>query len=454
MNCTLAQDQYPYLRSFASLPSAVAGQALLDNNLGTVINLYQNATTAQRNQASLNADTDPTQLQYHMWGMISGLGVTIGNPGPTTTSELLTALAINASSFQNGSAGAAFVPLGAGVASSTNLASAMANSLPAGVNNNIQSLLQTALSAPQIEAMKDSFGSYNAWYDLGLASPAATYPYPNTSGATPTFPASQDLRPYQISTTIFNAPGSSLPASQQTVDVRHEQSTGIQVWVGQAPIDQTENVPSFPSGHSTEGTPTALLYAILMPQAYQSLMVSAQQFGLSRNISGRALSARHHRRALLAYYTMAQLLAGTRSTPSIRQLGATSIRRQARRRCSDALGPALTAVPYASCAANVAACIANGTFPTAGQFTAANQAYALQATYGLPSVRPDQRAGRAAERRVLIASRFPYSVLASSIDMLASTELPSGGAARRRQRLGAAQPLCRGRRLWRLQLAS
>jgi len=174
VNCALAQDQYRYLQSFASLPNTTAGQALLNNTLSTVINIYQNATTAQRNQASVNANTETSQLQYHLWGMISGLPLTTSSPaGP----DQLTALAINASSFQNGSAGATFVPLGAGVASSANLASTMANGLPTAVNNNILSLLSTALSAPQIEAMKVSFGSYNAWYNLGQATPFATYPY-------------------------------------------------------------------------------------------------------------------------------------------------------------------------------------------------------------------------------------------------------------------------------------
>ena len=69
VNGALAQDQYRYLQSFASLPNTTAGQALLNNTLSTVINIYQNATTAQRNQASVNANTETSQLQYHLWGM-------------------------------------------------------------------------------------------------------------------------------------------------------------------------------------------------------------------------------------------------------------------------------------------------------------------------------------------------------------------------------------------------
>ena len=48
-----------------------------------------------------------------------------------------------------------------------------------------------------------------------------------------------------------------------------------------------------------------------MPQAYQSLMISAEQFALSRNILGvhHPLDAIGGR--MLAYYTMTQLMAGT-----------------------------------------------------------------------------------------------------------------------------------------------
>ena len=89
---------------------------------------------------------------------------------------------------------------------------------------------------------------------------------------------------------------------------------------------------------------------------------------------------------------------------------------------------AVANVPYASCANNMASCIANGTIPTAAQFTAANQAYALQATYGLPSIGATNAAAVVPQNaELLIASRFPYLSSAQLIDVLATTELPSGG---------------------------
>ena len=62
------------------------------------------------------------------------------------------------------------------------------------------------------------------------------------------------------------------------------------------------------------------------------------------------------------------------------------------------------------------------------QFSAANQAYALQATYGLPSIGPTNAAAVVPQNaQLLIASRFPYLSSAQLVDVLATTELPSGG---------------------------
>jgi autotransporter-associated beta strand protein len=425
VNCTLARDQYPILQSFANLPSTAAGQALLNNTLSTVINIYQNATTAQRNQASVNANTETSQLQYHMWGMISGLPLTTSSPaGP----DQLTALAINASSFQNGSAGTTFVPLGAGVASSASLASTMANGLPTAVNNNILSLLSTALSAPQIEAMKVSFGSYNAWYNLGQATPFATYPYPSQPGTTPTFPASQDLRPYQISAAIANTPWSALPASQQPWSFAQVTQWNAGPSAPSTEWGQNENSPSFPSGHSTMGNTTALLNAILMPQAYQSQMVSALQFGLSRNVLGVHYPLDIIGGRILAYYSLTQLLSGNplyANLPGAATFATnvSTLSTELRR----GLG-ALAAVPYAQCAgSNVASCIAQGTFPSASQLTAANQAYVTLTTYGLQGPVPTNSTNVApTNSNVLIASRFPYLSAQQQLDVLTSTMMPAG----------------------------
>ncbi len=84
--------------------------------------------------------------------------------------------------------------------------------------------------------------------------------------------------------------------------------------------------------------------------------------------------------------------------------------------------------PYAAaCAGNVAACVANGTIPSAATYAQQIQNYTGYLTYGLPSVgdttlAPVVPAGATA----LIATRFPYLSTDQLTQVLATTELPSG----------------------------
>ncbi len=195
---------------------------------------------------------------------------------------------------------------------------------------------------------------------------------------------------------------------------------------------------AFPSGHSTYGNTTALLHAIMFPQAYQSLMVSGQQFGLSRNILGvhHALDIIGGR--MLAYYTMTQLLSGNYTltdVPSFAGVPAytdfptyVSQLSSLLSRDLNSFSPTLTAVPYAACAANVASCLSNGSIPTSARFAEANRAYEAQATYGLPPVGTTGLAGVVpANAELLLTTRFPYLSTAQIIEVLKTTELPSGG---------------------------
>ena len=63
----------------------------------------------------------------------------------------LLAVGLNAASFQNGSAGAGFVPLAGGLASTSGLATTMTTQLPgqSGVYGNITTLLQNVVGSRQ-----------------------------------------------------------------------------------------------------------------------------------------------------------------------------------------------------------------------------------------------------------------------------------------------------------------
>ena len=180
---------------------------------------------------------------------------------------------------------------------------------------------------------------------------------------------------------------------------------------------------SFPSAHSVGSNVAALTYAVMMPEAYQDLMLSSQAFGLSRNFFGVHYPTDIIGGRIAAYYTMAQVLANNPSFvsgnfPALLQSTAATLR--------GAIAGGVP-TPYAGCITDVAACIANGTFPTAAQFTAANQSYAALTNYGLPTTGPTNLAPVVpANAGLLIASRFPYLTPGQWNDVLASTELPSG----------------------------
>ncbi|WP_147157414.1 phosphatase PAP2 family protein, partial [Reyranella soli] len=427
LQCSLLQDQYPRISSFASLPSSTPGQTLLTNSLNQVVNLYQNATTAQRNNAALVAVGD---VQAVIWNAISNMPVSVAGPPVGTNPPALNSYtALNASSFQTGAAGAAFGPFAPIVTSTATPATNVTNQ--PGLNSQILDLAGTVYSAiAQANDLKYSFGSYNTYLlkQLGYSTAWATSPYSPNNPVPATNPASQDLRPFQLTSQISAIPWSSLSPGQQPW------AFAVSTQNGQWP--EYQGSPAFPSGHSQAGNTTAVLNAILMPQAYQSLMVSALEWGIGRNVMGV-----HHPldiigSRVIAYYTLAQLLSGTNQlyntafstyAPSAAAGQSFSTYVGNLYNQAQAATNAASLYPYQGCASNVAACIANGVFPSASQLTAANQAYLQLATYGLQGPLPSNSTNTApANSNFLIASRFPYLSSQQQLDVLTSTMLPAG----------------------------
>jgi autotransporter-associated beta strand protein len=422
LQCNLLQDQYPRISSFASLPSTTAGQNLLSNSLAQVVNVYQNATTAQQNNASLVAVGEEQAI---IWNALSNMAVSVAGPPVGTSAPALNSYtALNASSFQNGSAGAAFVPFAPIVASTATLATNVTGQAP--LYSQIAQLAASVyLPIAQANNLKYSFNSYNTYFlPLGYGTSWAA-----TSTANP---ASTDLRPFQLTSKISSAPWSSLSPEQQPWAFAVSTQNGS---TGQWPEYQTS--PAFPSGHSQAGNTTAVLNALLLPQAYQSLMVSGLEWGIGRNVMGV-----HHPldvigSRVLVYYTVAQLLSGTSQlyNNAFATYGPSAAAGQSFSTYvgnlytqAQAATNAASLYPYQSCASNVAACIANGTFPSSSQLTAANQAYVQLATYGLLGPVPANSATTTAPQysNLLLGQRFPYLSTQQQLDVLTSTMLPAG----------------------------
>ena len=369
--CAQASDQYQLLSIFSTLPSSPGGVAFLQNVLAADIALYQNATPAQRNQAAANADlTDPVP-QQNIWGML------------TSTNQLFPTLA---QTFPQ-------------VRVSAPLAATVGAQLPAqsGVYAQITTLLDSIGNIQQIGALKDAFTSYAQVFQQVTS-------FANSGNVDP--------RPFQTSLSVGGAPWTGSQASASA------QSTQNAQWLGLLTSG------AFPSGHSADGFTTSLLYAIMLPQAYQSLIESGEQFGLSRNIIGAHYPTDVIGSRILTYYTMTQLLANN----PLYNIGISNFQaytQQLGNQLSASLGSA-AAVPYANCASTIASCIASGTFATASQLTAANNAYVQQATYGLSFGATNLAPVVPQNAQLLIASRFPYLSNSQLVDVLATTELPSG----------------------------
>lgn len=402
--CTQATGQYQILQSFQSLPNTSAGPNVFSSDLAAVVNIYLNATVGQRNQAAANSlgvfTSGDAQPQYNLWNQISPSSPILSTlqafPQIQISSALAATLTERIDLRQREPLYAAITELLTGDSSSS--------------TNNIGAV-------QQVGALKDSFTAYAA------AFAGQSTQYANAGQIDP--------RPFQISTSIADNPWTSAQASASAIQAQQDE------WGTPGAGNGLQTEAAFPSGHSTQGFTTALLYGILVPQAYQSMMVSGQQFGLSRNIMGVHHTLDVIGGRVLAYYTMTQLLAGNADytltgVPSYSGIPAytdfASYVSDLSTALHTELGSTYAAVPYASCASNVAGCIAGGVFPGASQFAAANQAYADLATYGLPSVGATNLAAVVpVNAELLLTSRFPYLSNAQIRDVLATTELPSGG---------------------------
>jgi outer membrane autotransporter protein len=352
--------------------------------------------------------------QGQLTSLLSPFASLVGTPALSTAFQLETGIYQNASYSQR-----VLAAQNADLAAVTTLiwqpnnnpSPLAANVLAALANPAVMNQVNAAFAVPNVTSQAQflkSYGGFTTYTSFGQSGP---YNVVNI-----------DPHPFQTNPTIWgnqwtNAtvpcpPGTaaaSCPAAVQTAN-----------WV----MDSANSTSgSFPSAHSVGSSLAALTYAAMIPEAYQDLMLSAQQFGLSRNVIGVHYPTDIIGGRIVAYYTMAQALANnpsfvTGDYQALLQSTAAVLRGSI---------PGGVPTPYASCTANVAACLANGTFPTAAALGAANQSYVALTNYGLPATRPANLAPVVpTNANLLIASRFPYLSASQLNDVLASTELASG----------------------------
>ncbi|OYX14558.1 MAG: hypothetical protein B7Z15_03560 [Rhizobiales bacterium 32-66-8] len=286
-----------------------------------------------------------------------------------------------------------------GASASSISARAYASELPPLVYN----LLNDVLSTTYVGQAKDAYAPVDVYGNAyGL--------YPTTYESIP-----GDPRPFLVSGEIYNNPWNTTEPGPFPTIPSGEACQQACEWSANA------SEPSFPSGHTEAGYTTGLLYAVLMPQYYQDLVAAAQDFGYSRNILGVHYPLDIIGGRIIATYNLVQWLSGAYSGSFASEMTIAAEEMQAQ------LGAAAGAVPYAACASNVVGCMAAGVFPTAAQFTLANQTMVSNLTYDLPYVGSQTDAPIVPENAyLLLQSRFPYLSADQINDVIASTELPSG----------------------------
>jgi len=368
---TLCSDQANLLSPFASLLNSPTGLAALEANMQTEEAIYAGASAARRTLAAENALIKDAPESILM-------GAFPNNPN-----------------FYIGAAGApsATIPVPSNVTSAANF------------------VLGNMATGDNSGDLKSYFGQANVYGDAYGKSSIGPY------GVDPL----GDSRPFQTSSAIANNPFTPANSSLIAYQIQQTNDGYQQNWLSYL------QSPAFPSGHSATGNINAIVFAVLAPGYYQQLLQSGVDFGYSRNVFAAHYPLDVIGGRILATYVTAETLASDNSlypSGSFAQANLPSL--------STAMQAYLGgggASPYATACANLAACLGNGTIPTAAAYAQAAQNYAYDLTYDLPAVGPTNLAPVVpTDAHVLIATRFPYLSVDQLNAILATTELPSGGA--------------------------
>ncbi len=181
----------------------------------------------------------------------------------------------------------------------------------------------------------------------------------------------------------------------------------------------------FPSAHTMIGT----IDAITLPSWHRDIISNWRRrtadFAYDLNVYGVHYPTDVIGGRILATYVVAETLAGNPLYPSATGIPANIA--SLSQAMQGYLGGGASSPYAASCAGSVAACIAGRLIPSPASY-AQIQHYTSWLTYGLPPVSDTTLAPVVpTDAHLLIATRFPYLNTAQLNQVLATTELPSGG---------------------------
>lgn len=344
--------------------STLSGTPTVGQNLSTAIAINNNSTAAQRNQALI----DNTITTDNGVVLSDGLGTRLNaiwrannsSSGNGAFSNNLLTLFRQINAISQDDSGKAKNFFADGSANGTVY-----------VNNNNLALGRTATSNTPITNVSLPAGGVTNVYDKSYA-PVAN---PNRTG---------DSRPVQV------APNSIQNFSGLTFTGAPTSNTAIIGGVnGNAGSGLFANA-SFPSGHTTFGYTTSILFAMLVPERYQQMLTRASEYGDSRIVLGAHYPLDIIAGRALASYDVVQMLSnnpqylnatvngvfgiGDLTTTGNFQTVFTAAQTDVRNLLA------------AGCGTDIATCAATGA-PDRFSNAAQNQAnYISRLTYGLPTL--------------------------------------------------------------------
>jgi len=384
------------LKDFSLLPSTLAGQTVLTQNLAKAISVNNNSSSVVRAQAV----SDNT---------IAALIGTISNGRSVADglgSNLVSVFATKNTLAQNYSS----------TATST-------------AYSNLFNQINTLITASDSAVTKNYFASGNI---NGVAAGA--------SGATPaqgvSLPAGGVFNVYDV----FYAPSPS--TANKVGDSRPFQVAPSQIQTFTAPDyfgvstnTATDILPtlgtnaSFPSGHATAGLASSMLLAMMVPERFQQELVRGAEFANSRVVLGVHYPLDVIGARIQSLYALTQILNNNpdylnKTLPGL--LGGT-ITTTGDFKALYATAQSDLRALLGACGTTIAACAATSATDRFSDAAVNKANYTTWLTYGLSPVGPTNLAPVVpVGAEVLIATRFPYLTSAQQRDVLASTELPSG----------------------------
>lgn len=375
------------LNPFTTLGSTPAGIADLTSNLGTAISVNNGSSALQRQRALI----DNTITSENGVVVSDGLGTSLNRIYSAVNSQAANGTTVTSSNNVRD----LFRQVNGLSQSDSGFAK---NFFANGSTNGFPT------NTPAVGITLPPGGRYNV-YDTAYMPSAATA---NRTG---------DSRPFQVrpasiqafaGTDYFGAPTSN---------------TAIQAGL-------SANASS-PSGHTTFGYTTAILFALMVPERYQQLLTRASEYGDSRIVLGVHYPLDIIMGRTLATYDIVQALnnnpAYTSQTISVFAVGNVTTTNDFTALLGSATGDLRTLLTQ-GCGTAIATCAASGTADRFSDLTLDRANYLYRLTYGLPAVGATNLAPVVpVGAEVLLASRFPYLSADQRREVLATTEIASGG---------------------------